>query len=114
MKTTIILATLLFLAVFVQVSWLPLPFGLLVIFGWFSRKGTKHIIILVLAFSLFIALLSQIPAWLVLFVTALSLYLFVLGKSFLPSRLSAIAGLVVVSLFAWEALLVGLLRVLRL
>ncbi|OGY21393.1 MAG: hypothetical protein A2126_03325 [Candidatus Woykebacteria bacterium GWB1_45_5] len=110
MKVEVLFIILLLIACLIQVSWVPIPIGLLAIFWLVFRKGTKYIILPALIFSLSLAILSDIPAWLVLLTTSFSLYLFILGKSSLPSRLPLIGGLVIASLVVWEALLIGLLR----
>jgi len=115
MKAAVAIFVILIIAAsLVQVSLVPIPLGLLLIFGWFWRNGTKYIITFSLVFSLFLASFSNLPIWLILLSTTLSLYLLVLGRSIFPARLPTTVGLVVISLVAWEAILAGLLRVVNL
>jgi hypothetical protein len=115
MKTSIAIFVISLLAAsLVQVSWVPIPLGLLLILGWFWRNSTKYITTLCFVFSLLLASFSDLPVWLILLSTTAGLYLFILGRFLFPARLPTTFGLVVASIVAWEAVLAGFLRVFNL
>jgi len=93
-----------------QVSLVPVPLGLVVILVWFLLRGTKHIVWLILIFSILLATVANLSPWAVLLATSLSSYLFVFGKSFLPARVATTFGLLIISALAWEISLAALIR----
>ena len=101
------LIILVILAIF-QVSLVPIPFGLLAIIFWFTRFGEKNLVVYLAFFSLFLAVISNLPAWVVLAATSIGFYVFIGAKYFLPGRLAVHAGLVVASLIIWEITMMGL------
>ncbi len=109
MNPAIFLIILVGLAIF-QVSILPIPLGLLAIIFWFIQRGEKYLGIFIAVFSLFLAVISNLPAWTVLAATSIGLYAFIGAKYFLPDRLAVQLGLMLASFVIWEAALVGLLR----
>ena len=91
-----------------QVSLLPVPLGLAAIIFWNLFKGEKNVLVFVVLFSLTLATASNLPLWLTLLATLLSLYLFIGAKSFLPARNEIHLFLAAVSLIVWEVLVFGL------
>ncbi|MDP2720798.1 MAG: hypothetical protein Q8O75_02560 [bacterium] len=97
-----------------QVSLLPFPFGLAAIIFWYLFRAEKNILVFVGLFSLTLAIISNLPLWLILLATLLSLYLFTAAKVFLPARVDVHLFLVAASLIVWEVLVFGLEKVVSL
>lgn len=85
-----------------QVSFYTLPFGVLLIIIWYYTKQTKNLELLVLVFSITLGVAANLSIWVVVAATTISLYLLLVGRSFLPTRMSVNILLVVVSLAVWE------------
>ena len=102
MRVFIIFLSLLIFAGLVQVSFYTFPFGVVLIILWYYTQQTKNLELLVLIFSITLAVAANLSIWVVVAATTISLYLFILGKSFLPTRVLVNIFLVVGSLAAWE------------
>jgi hypothetical protein len=109
-KSLVIFSLLIIAASLIQVSLISFPLALVLILIWFLQNGTKYISLLAFVFSFFLGVAANIPIWLVLLATTIALALFVLGRSFLPTRISVTIGLFVVSIITWEAVLISLPR----
>jgi len=94
-------ALIIFLAL-VQVSFVTLPFGVALIILWYYTHQTKNIAWFVLFFSVVLAVSANLPIWVVVSSTTLSLYVIILGRTFLPSRRAINLFLVGISLLSWE------------
>jgi hypothetical protein len=70
-----------------QVSVLPLPLGVLVILTWYLLKGTRDIVILAVFFSVVLANLTNIPSYLILLSSTLSIGFLAFTKQFSPSKM---------------------------
>lgn len=102
MSVFIIFLSLLIFAGLIQVSFYTLPFGVALIILWYYTQQTKNIEILVLIFSVTIGVAANLPIWVVVAATTISLYLFIIGRLFLPPRVLVNIFLVVGSLAVWE------------
>lgn len=102
MSVFVIFLSLLIFASLIQVSFYTLPFGVVLIILWYHTQQTKNLGLLVLIFSITVAVAANLSIWVVVAATTISLYLFILGRSFLPTRVLVNIFLVVVSLAAWE------------
>ena len=109
-KSLIIFILLIITASLIQVSLIPFPLALVLILIWFMQNGTKYISLIAFVFSFAIGVAANIPIWLVLLSTTTALALFMMGRSFLPTRTSVTIGLFVVSIITWEAVLISLPR----
>jgi hypothetical protein len=109
MNPGLFLVILIILAL-LQVSLLPIPFGLLAILFWFMRVGEKHLPLHIGIFSVCLGISANIPIWLVLAATSIGFYAFVGAKYFLPSRLEVHIGLAIISIIIWEISMLGLNR----
>ncbi|HEX7456250.1 MAG TPA: hypothetical protein VF303_02180 [Candidatus Nanoarchaeia archaeon] len=114
MKIFAVFSFLLILLALVQTAFLPIPLGLIALVTWFLLRGTKYLVLFTIFFSLALAIVAVIPAWVVFAASCLSLYLFIGSKSFLPSRNLVHIILAVTSLVAWEVSIVGLTRLFNL
>src|SRR3990167_7527923 len=106
--TIIVFGLLLIIFALFQVSLVPIPFGLAAIIFWYLFRGEKDILVFAVLFSLMLAIISNLPLWLILLATLSSLYLFVGAKSFLPARNEIHLFLAAASLIVWEVLVFGL------
>lgn len=102
MSVFIIFLSLLIFAALVQVSFYTLPFGVVLIIFWYYTQQTKNLGLFVLIFSITVAIAANLSIWVIVAATTISLYLFILGRSFLPTRVLVNIFLVVGSLVAWE------------
>ena len=85
-----------------QVSVVALPLGMMLIILWYIKADTKNLGVLVLIFSISLAVVANISIWIIVASTTISLYLFILGRSFLPSKIGISFGLFAISLVVWE------------
>ena len=102
MSVFIIFVSLLIFASLMQVSFYTLPFGVVLIMLWYYTQQTKNLELLVLIFSITLAVAANLSIWVVVAATTISLYLFIFGRSFLPSKMVVNIFLVVGSLAVWE------------
>lgn len=102
MSVFIIFLFLLIFAAIVQVSFYTIPFGLMLIILWYHTQQTKNLELLVLIFSVTLGVAANLSIWVVVAATTISLYLFILGRSFLPAKVLVNIFLVVGSLVVWE------------
>lgn len=107
----VLFAVAVIIAAILQVSVAPLPFGMLVILIWFLRQKEANLAFLVIIFSMSLAIVSNTPMWLILASTTVSLYLFVIAKAALPSKVGISLSLFFISLVAWEAFSVTLSKI---
>lgn len=88
--------------VLIQVTFLPLPLGLLAIFGWFLFKSPKYLWLYLLMFSTLLGIIANIPIWVVLLSTYASFYLFTRTRRILPANHGSAIALIFVSVLLWE------------
>ncbi len=94
-------ALIIFLAL-VQVSFVTLPFGVVLIILWYYTHQSKNIAWFVVIFSVVLAVSANLPIWAMMASTTISLYVIILGRTFLPSRAVVNLFLIGVSLVSWE------------
>ncbi|OGY23219.1 MAG: hypothetical protein A2172_02460 [Candidatus Woykebacteria bacterium RBG_13_40_15] len=114
MKELILFTILIVVASFIQVSILALPIGSFVVLFWFNINKTKHLIFFATLFSLVLAIISDLPVFLVLMSTTFTIGLFAALRSVLPSKNFIAYSLLVFSAISWEAFLVASLRLINL
>ena len=85
-----------------QGSVVALPLGMMLIILWYINRDTKNLGVLVLIFSISLAVVANISIWIIVASTTISLYLFILGRSFLPAKIGISFGLCAISLVVWE------------
>lgn len=93
---------LLFIAVLIQVSILPVPLGVILILIWSFMKGTDGLVVLAVIFSIVLASLANIATYLVLLSTIITLGFFMFGRQILPNRWGITLTLIIASVIIWE------------
>ena len=101
---------ILFLGSLFQVGVAALPVGIAALFSWFLLKGTKHLIILMLLYTFFLASLTNIPGFGILLATSLALAFLITGRWYLPQKYGITAVLIIFGVFIWEGTLFIILR----
>lgn len=101
---------ILLLASLFQVGVVALPVGIIALFSWFLLKGTKHLIILTLLYTLFLASMTNIPGFAILLSTILSFVILIAGRWYLPQKYGVTVILILSGVFIWEGTLFILLR----
>lgn len=86
----------------VQVTFFPLPLGLLAILGWFLLKSPKYWWLYLLIFSTLLGVIANIPIWIVLLSTSASFYLFMGVRRILPANAASNIALIFASVLLWE------------
>lgn len=100
----------LYLSSLVQVSVIAIPFGILLILLWYLLNDIRHLVPLLLLFSLFLASLSNMNLGFVLLASSLSVAVFIISRDYLPHKLSINTALAVFTLLVWETLMFTLIR----
>ena len=85
-----------------QVTFLPIPLGLLAILGWFLFKSPKYLWLYLMMFSTLLGVIANIPIWIVLLSTSASFYLFIGTRRILPVNAGSSIALIFASIFLWE------------
>ena len=93
---------LLFIAVLIQVSIMPVPLGVILILIWNFMKGTDGLVVLAVIFSIVLASLTNIATYFVLLSTIITLSFFMLGRQILPNRWGITLTLIIASVIIWE------------